>query len=96
MEDPFDVKGCEAALKEELAAAEPSVIIVKRPCALLKSVKPKPALHVDPEKCKKCRKCMSIGCPAILFDKEQGARIDPTLCTGCGLCVSLCPFGAIS
>ena len=39
---------------------------------------------------------MSIGCPAILFDKEQGARIDPTLCTGCGLCVSLCPFGAIS
>ena len=94
--DPFDVTGCEAALKEELAAAEPSVIIVKRPCALLKSVKAKPALKVDPEKCKKCRKCMSIGCPAILFDKEQGARIDPTLCTGCGLCVSLCPFGAIS
>ncbi|MCQ2447111.1 MAG: thiamine pyrophosphate-dependent enzyme, partial [Clostridia bacterium] len=93
--DPYDITACEALLKEELAAEEPSVIIVKRPCALLKSVKRLPALSVDPDACRKCRKCMSIGCPAVLFDKAKGARIDNTLCVGCGLCQKLCAFDAI-
>ena len=93
--DPYDIAACEALLKEELEAEEPSVIIVKRPCALLKSVKRLPALCVDPQACRKCRKCMSIGCPAILFDKSSGARIDNTLCVGCGLCQKLCAFDAI-
>ena len=92
--DPNDLKALEAALKEELAAAEPSVVITRRPCALLKYVQPKPPLAVDTEKCRHCKACMRIGCPAISLT-EHTAQIDPTLCVGCGLCVQLCAFGAI-
>ncbi|MBQ1223958.1 MAG: 4Fe-4S binding protein, partial [Oscillospiraceae bacterium] len=96
--DPFDLDAVETALKEETSAAEPSVIIVKRPCALLKSVvaNRKPPVVIDSEKCRRCRACMKIGCPAISFSKEKGAVIDNTLCVGCGLCKQLCAFGAIS
>lgn len=90
--DPFDLADCERVISEEVAAEEPSVVIVQRPCALLKSVKAKPALKVDA--CKKCRMCMKIGCPAISFGPE-GAVIDAALCTGCGLCASMCKFGCI-
>ncbi len=91
--DPYDLKQCEAVLKEELAANEPSVIISRRPCALLKTVKHKAPLRVVKDKCKGCRSCMRIGCPAISF-KDGKARIDQTLCVGCDVCTQLCAFGA--
>ena len=92
--DPYDLKATEAAVTEEIAADEPSVIISRRPCALLKYVKAKPALTVDPEKCRSCRACMKIGCPAISM-KDKKAVIDKTLCVGCDVCSQLCAFGAI-
>lgn len=92
--DPYDLAQCETAIKEELAADEASVIISRRPCALLKYVKHKPALHVDSDKCMSCKMCMKIGCPAISF-AEGKAKIDNTLCTGCGVCSQLCKFGAL-
>ena len=91
--DPYNLKQCEEAVKEELLAEEPSVIISRRPCALLKTVKAKPALKVDIEKCKGCRACMKIGCPAISF-KDGKATVDATLCVGCGVCTQLCVFDA--
>ncbi|HNX14256.1 MAG TPA: indolepyruvate ferredoxin oxidoreductase subunit alpha [Oscillospiraceae bacterium] len=93
--DPFDLEGCKTALTEELATAEPSVIIVKRACALLKEVKPLPPVKILPDKCKKCKACLKIGCPAIV-NGEDGPYIDQTLCTGCGLCKSVCKFEAIT
>ena len=87
--DPYDLKACDTVLKEELAAAEPSVIISRRPCALLKYVKHEAPLTVDPVKCVGCRSCMKIGCPAISI-KEGKARVDATLCVGCGVCEQLC------
>ena len=87
--DPYDLKACDAVLKEELAAAEPSVIISRRPCALLKYVKHKAPLTVDPAKCVGCKNCMKIGCPAISI-KEGKAHVDATLCVGCGVCEQLC------
>ena len=81
--DPYDLKACETAIKEELAAKEPSVIISRRPCVLLKSVKAKPALVITPDKCKSCKRCMGLGCPAISMHDGK-ARIDATLCVGCG------------
>lgn len=95
VEDPFDLKGFEAAVKEELAADEPSVIIAQRPCALLKTVKYIGHCAVDAEKCRKCKKCMKLGCPAISVDNGC-VKIDENQCNGCGLCVGVCPFGAIS
>ena len=92
--DPYDLKEVTRVLKEELAAEEPSVIISRRPCALLKYVKHKPALHVEPEKCIGCKSCLGIGCPAISL-REGKAVIDGTQCVGCGVCTSLCPKGAI-
>lgn len=90
--DPYNIKECDEALKEELKAEAPSVIISRRPCALLKTVKAKPPLRVDEDKCKGCRSCMKIGCPALSFNSK--AKIDPTLCVGCGVCTQLCNFGA--
>ncbi len=92
--DPYDLKQTEDVIKEELAADAPSVIISRRPCALLKYVKHKPSLEVNRDKCKSCHACMKIGCPAISF-KEGKAHVDNTLCVGCGVCKQLCKFDAL-
>ena len=92
--DPYDLKACETAVKEELAASEPSVIISRRPCVLLKYVKTQPSLNVSSDKCKSCKRCMGLGCPAISM-KDGKAVIDNTLCVGCGVCKQLCAFDAI-
>ncbi len=92
--DPYDLKQTEKVIMEEIAAEEPSVIISRRPCALLKYVKAKPALTVDSDKCRSCKACMKIGCPAISM-KEGKAYIDATLCVGCDVCKQLCAFDAI-
>ena len=92
--DPYDLKATEAAVMEEIAVDEPSVIISRRPCALLKSVKAKPALSVNTEKCKSCKMCMKIGCPAISM-KDGKASIDFTQCVGCNVCTQMCKFDAI-
>jgi indolepyruvate ferredoxin oxidoreductase alpha subunit len=92
--DPYNLKECDEVLKEELAADEPSVIISRRPCVLLKYVKTNPALNVDPDKCRGCKACMRLGCPSIRFCDGK-ADIDNTLCVGCGVCQQLCAFGAL-
>lgn len=92
--DPFNIAELEKIIKEEIAAAEPSVIISQSPCALLKDAKPGKALKINPEKCKKCRKCLAIGCPAIV---DQGAfmEVNEALCAGCRLCTKVCNFKAL-
>ena len=93
--DPYDLAACDAAIKEETAVNEPSVIISRRPCALLKYVKHKKPIVANSDKCIGCKACMKIGCPAIsIVDKK--ARIDNTLCTGCGVCAQLCKFDALN
>lgn len=92
--DPYDLKQCDDVLKEELEVKEPSVIISRRPCALLKYVKHPGPISCDSSRCVGCRSCMQIGCPAIsIVDKK--AVIDNTLCTGCGVCGQLCKLGAL-
>ncbi|MBO5713419.1 MAG: indolepyruvate ferredoxin oxidoreductase subunit alpha [Clostridia bacterium] len=91
--DPFDLKAFEKVVKEEVNANEPSVIIAQRPCALLKGVKFEGKAVIN-DKCKKCKLCMKLGCPAISNDNGV-IKIDISQCNGCGLCLGVCPFGAI-
>ncbi len=91
--DPADMKEVETVLREELEADGPSVIIARRPCALLKYVKSKPPLRIN-DKCTRCKMCMRIGCPAISI-KDGKIVIDPAICVGCDLCVQMCRFDAI-
>ena len=93
--DPNHVKELKELIQQEVAAEEPSVIICRRPCALLKQVKHNPPVHVDTNRCRMCKACFKVGCPAIVKG-DGAASIDTTLCVGCGLCTPLCPFGAIS
>lgn len=89
--DAYDVAAVEKAVKAAVASKEVSVIIAQRPCALLdKSKKPTVCVH----DCKKCGKCMKIGCPAISMG-ENGIVIDKSMCTGCEVCAQICPFHSI-
>ena len=92
--DPYDLQTTEAVIREELAAEEPSVVISRRPCALLKYVKHPGPITADTDKCVGCKACMKIGCPAISM-KDGKAWIDNTLCVGCGVCAQLCKTGAL-
>ena len=90
----YDMKKFRAAVKEELEANEPSVIIAQRPCALLKNVKYGAPVKIDTEKCRKCGACMKLGCPAI-YCEDGVYKIDESICLGCKLCEQMCAFGAI-
>ena len=81
-------------IREELATPEPSLVISRRPCALLKYVKHNPPMKVDTDKCVGCKMCQKIGCPALSI-RDKKSCIDFTQCVGCGVCTQLCKFGAI-
>lgn len=98
--DPFDMEATRKAVEAELAVPEPSLVIARRPCALLKTVKHNPAMVVDTGKCTGCRSCLKAGCPAISVrgegNKGRGAAvIDQNQCVGCEICAKLCAFKAI-
>ena len=92
--DPYDLEQCDKAIKEEVGCGEPSVIISRRPCALLKTVKHPGPISVNSAKCIGCRACMKIGCPAISIVNKK-AVIDQTQCVGCNVCAQLCRQSAI-
>ncbi len=92
--DPFELDAFDKVVKEEIAADEPSVIIAQRPCALLKTAKYKGVVRVNEDKCKYCKACMRLGCPAIV-DTGAGIKINDALCVGCDLCIKVCKFDAL-
>jgi indolepyruvate ferredoxin oxidoreductase alpha subunit len=92
--DPYDLAEVDRVLKEELAVKEPSIIISRRPCVMIKGTVHKSPLSVKEDKCVGCKACMQIGCPAVAF-KNGKAAIDPTLCIGCEVCTQMCKFGAL-
>ena len=92
--DPNNLKEMDKALKEELAAEEPSVIITRSPCVMLKEVPKAPPLKVDLEKCNGCSLCMRIGCPALSLRGDH-VEIDNTQCIGCQVCMQMCHRDAL-
>ena len=92
--DPANLAELERVIKEEVSADCASVIIARRPCALLKTAVKNPPFTVDETKCIGCKSCMKIGCPCISVENKK-AKIDKTMCVGCGLCSQMCKFGAL-
>ncbi len=92
--DPGNLAELERVIKEEVASDCASVIIARRPCALLKTAVKNPPFTVDETKCVGCKSCMKIGCPCISIENKK-AKIDKTMCVGCGLCSQMCKFGAL-
>ncbi len=93
--DPQDLRAMQKAVDDALASEIPAAIITRRPCLLIKKLKHDIRLcKVDEGKCRSCKNCLKVGCPAI-FMKGGKATIDSTLCVGCEVCAQVCPFDAI-
>jgi len=92
--DAYDMKACETALREAIESREPAVVIARRPCVLILRGHVREPLEIVEEACKLCRSCLKIGCPAMEL-RDGKVKIDAKVCTGCGVCMQLCKFGAI-
>lgn len=93
--DPNDLAAMQKAIDDAFASEVPACIITRRPCVLLKRVKHEKAVcKVDSDKCKSCKKCLKVGCPAVAI-RDGKAAIDTNQCVGCTVCAQVCPFGAI-
>jgi len=92
--DPRDIEGLRKLLDLRLSQDGLFVIIVRSPCKMIDRSRARP-FSVDEGKCRKCRQCLAIDCPAV---SEEGGRIviNEILCVGCGLCQEVCKFGAIN
>lgn len=93
--DPCDLKAMEDTVREAEEATEPYAIVTKRPCVLIKGLPaPKTKCIVDRDKCKKCKMCLKVGCPAVFF-KDGKSYIEQSMCVGCEVCMQVCKFDAI-
>jgi indolepyruvate ferredoxin oxidoreductase alpha subunit len=90
--DPYDLIAVRAAITEEIAKDEPSVIIFRRACLLAEKVTAEPLMVID--ECDSCKACMRLGCPALSWESDR-ARIEPSQCIGCDVCGQVCKAGAI-
>ncbi len=106
--NPYKVKELEKIVAEELGANEPSLIISRAPCALLKTgrILPDKPYSIDQAACTGCKTCINTGCPALEFvkiekpvegeKKRKGySKINSALCVGCGTCFEVCKFDAV-
>ena len=92
--NPLDLKNAVETVKRVASEKGVKAIIFKSPCAVI--IKPEKPAVIDPEKCTDCKRCIkTLGCPGIVI-RDGHAAIENSLCTGCGLCSQVCPFGAIS
>ena len=96
--DPQDLTAMKETVDRAVAALERGqhpAIVTRRPCLLIKRDRfQKGMCHVEPDKCRSCRSCLKVGCPAVSME-EGKAVIDRTQCVGCTVCAQVCPFGAI-
>ncbi|QGT99551.1 Indolepyruvate oxidoreductase subunit IorA [Candidatus Syntrophocurvum alkaliphilum] len=93
--DPLNLDDLKKALEDELNRDEPSVIITKRPCALIDNTLSKEKYYVDIEECNGCKVCTRIGCTGIYYIEDDKKAAISNTCVGCGLCPQVCKFDAI-
>lgn len=93
--NPLNLKQVEEAIKEEVAAPGPSVIICRQPCVLLSKEKLSAPVEAVPDACNACKACLRLSCPALSMKDDQ-IQVDAIACNGCGVCVQVCKFGALA
>lgn len=98
--NPFDQTAAKNAVTEAVASSGVSAIIFKAPCIAIAQKQGyiiEEKCSLDEKKCVGCKKCVTeIGCPALNSEYGKTApAIDTALCTGCGLCATVCPTSAL-
>lgn len=110
--DPYNIKECMEIIKEEMNKDQASLLLCKdSPCIMLRRAKPMgkfkdPLYMIDADKCRGCKVCLEINCPAISWRESAGqttdghkrkgtAYVNPDQCVGCEVCVQVCKFEAI-
>jgi indolepyruvate ferredoxin oxidoreductase alpha subunit len=102
--DPYDLGKTTEAILRNLESPGLKVLILKQVCALVRAKQGSPPsiVKVNQQKCigDSCgcsRFCTRVfKCPGLMWDSEAAtARIDEAICTGCGVCVQICPENAI-
>ncbi len=94
--NPYDLKETEQVIREALKYDGVSFLVARKPCILIAPEEVKPPVRIVEDKCINCKICMRLGCPAIENPvKEDKPVINQSLCTGCDMCVQVCPVDAI-
>jgi len=102
--DPYDIKKMTRVIKKATAfVSEPkggvAVIIARHPCVIAypeEAIPEKKAVTITDD-CTECNFCLErFECPALFHDPELGrTNINREICVDCGLCIQICPKGAI-
>lgn len=91
--DPLQLDEAVETVRKAAAGSGVRAVIFKSPCIAV--TKPRAGYEVRQDLCRQCKVCVrELGCPAVVTEGEA-VRIDPSLCYGCGICASVCPFDAI-
>ena len=104
--NPYDFKDFSTIMKEAVKYSRengPAVVISRYPCVIDLARKGEAAapLPIDiTEDCDGCGYCIKqFECPALVYhdenEDEKYTTVDPILCIGCGVCLNVCPRGAI-
>lgn len=89
----YHLEKLKATLQEAFQAPHPTLIVAEGLCQLKRKTRNQP-FTVNETLCQLCGLCASTGCPAI-EKRGETIRIAAERCAGCGVCATLCPFGAI-
>ncbi len=102
--DPYELTEMNGALKKAKGYVNApeggiAVIIARHPCVIdnRKEAVPRPRKVTVTEDCTECNFCLErFECPALVKDEElERTAIDRQLCVDCGVCLQICPKGAI-
>ncbi|MDA3787052.1 MAG: thiamine pyrophosphate-dependent enzyme [Desulfobacula sp.] len=104
LSDPFDLRGTTKIIRNLLKEDKGvRVLILRRHCEIARMKKEKTtpfSMALDQELCKgiECGICSrEFRCPALILDTKTGkSLIKEDICSGCGVCVDICPFNAIN
>ncbi|OPY54848.1 MAG: Indolepyruvate oxidoreductase subunit IorA [Methanosaeta sp. PtaU1.Bin060] len=92
--NPYDLESTLKAIDDDVNSDEPSLIVSRAPCPLRERRRVGAVREIDADRCKGCKICLKIACPAIELSADK-PQINEIFCGGCGICEQICPAEAI-